>query len=151
MILRRFSQALKDQNWTTILVEFVLLVAGVFLGIQAANWNETRRERALEAEYIARLQRDFGAIDARRADVSSTGSAPRTAITAVTMPATTTVSGPPITSQTMPTRHQGVGFGAASLWRMRFSSWMVAISAAQRRWTSPPPVPPPGRRRRRVR
>ena len=65
MILRRFAEALKEQNWTTILVEFVLLVAGVFLGIQAANWNETRRDRALEAEYVARLQRDFRAIDAR--------------------------------------------------------------------------------------
>lgn len=65
MILRRFAEALKEQNWTTILVEFVLLVCGVFLGIQAANWNETRRERALEAEYVTRLQRDFRAIDAR--------------------------------------------------------------------------------------
>jgi hypothetical protein len=67
MILRRFSQALKEQNWTTILVEFVLLVCGVFLGIQAANWNDARRERALEAEYITRLRRDFGAIEARLA------------------------------------------------------------------------------------
>ena len=72
MILRRFAEALKEQNWTTILVEFVLLVAGVFLGIQAANWNETRRDRALEAEYVARLQRDFRAIDARVASNVST-------------------------------------------------------------------------------
>ncbi len=67
MIMRRLAQNLRDQNWTTILVEFVLLVLGVFLGIQAANWNETRRERALESEYIARLQRDFRAIDTRLA------------------------------------------------------------------------------------
>lgn len=67
MILRRFATALKDQNWTTILVEFVLLVCGVFLGIQAANWNETRRDHAQEAEFIGRLQRDFHAIDARLA------------------------------------------------------------------------------------
>lgn len=65
MILRRAADALKEQNWTTILVEFVLLVCGVFLGIQAANCREQRREHALEVEYIARLQRDFGAIDAR--------------------------------------------------------------------------------------
>ena len=65
MILRRLTQSLKEQNWTAIVVEFVLLVCGVFLGIQAANWNEQRREHALEAEYIARLQRDFSAIDAR--------------------------------------------------------------------------------------
>lgn len=64
-MLRRMTQALREQNWTTILVEFVLLVCGVFLGIQAANWNATQQDHALEAEYIARLQQDFHVIDAR--------------------------------------------------------------------------------------
>ena len=31
MILRRLTNALKEQNWTTILIEFVLLASGVFL------------------------------------------------------------------------------------------------------------------------
>lgn len=35
MILRRLAQNLKDQNWIAISIEFVLLVCGVFLGIQA--------------------------------------------------------------------------------------------------------------------
>jgi uncharacterized membrane protein len=42
MIMRRLALSLKEQNWTAICVEFVLLVLGVFLGIQAANWNEQR-------------------------------------------------------------------------------------------------------------
>lgn len=67
-MLRRMTSALRRQDWTTIAVEFVLLVAGVFLGIQAANWNETRREHALEAEFIERLQRDFRVIDSRLDD-----------------------------------------------------------------------------------
>lgn len=56
MILRRFAQSLKSQNWTTILVEFVLLVAGVFLGIQAANWNEQRAEDRKAQAYLARIR-----------------------------------------------------------------------------------------------
>ena len=67
MILRRLSQSLKDQNWTAIVIEFVLLVVGVFLGIQVANWNETQQEHKREAEFIARLDRDFQKIDARLA------------------------------------------------------------------------------------
>jgi len=59
MILRRFGTALKDQNWTTILIEFVLLVAGVFLGIQAANWNEQRAEDAKAQAYLARIRTDL--------------------------------------------------------------------------------------------
>ena len=38
MILRRLAENLHAQNWTAIAIEFVLLVAGVFLGIQAQDW-----------------------------------------------------------------------------------------------------------------
>lgn len=58
MILRRLAQNLKDQNWTAISIEFVLLVLGVFLGIQVANWNEDRIGRSLEATYLSRLAED---------------------------------------------------------------------------------------------
>ena len=68
MILRRLSQALKEQNWMAIVIEFVLLVVGVFLGIQVANWNETQQDYKREAEFIVRLDRDFQKIDARLAD-----------------------------------------------------------------------------------
>ena len=43
MILRRLAHNLREQNWTAIAIEFVLLVLGVFLGIQVANWNEDRK------------------------------------------------------------------------------------------------------------
>jgi hypothetical protein len=59
MILRRFSQSLKDQNWTAITVEFVLLVAGVFLGIQAANWNEARETNRRSDDFTRRLTSDL--------------------------------------------------------------------------------------------
>ncbi len=59
MILRRLSQSLKQQSWTAIWIEFVLLVVGVFLGIQVANWNEQRVEDSRARAYLVRLQRDF--------------------------------------------------------------------------------------------
>jgi hypothetical protein len=65
MILRRLSQSLKEQNWTAIVIEFVLLVSGVFLGIQVANWNATQQDHKREAEFITRLDRDFQKIDER--------------------------------------------------------------------------------------
>ena len=59
MILRRLSQSLKDQNWTAITVEFVLLVAGVFLGIQVSNWNQ-EHELAKRADVFSnRLRNDL--------------------------------------------------------------------------------------------
>ena len=45
MILRRLAENLKQQHWTAIWIEFVLLVVGVFLGIQVSNWNAEREDR----------------------------------------------------------------------------------------------------------
>ncbi len=58
MILRRLARNLREQNWTAIFIEFVLLVVGVFFGLQVANWNEDRHDRRSEAEYLERLQRE---------------------------------------------------------------------------------------------
>jgi hypothetical protein len=41
MIIRRFVTALRQQDWATVTIEFVLVVLGVFVGIQASNWNES--------------------------------------------------------------------------------------------------------------
>jgi len=58
-ILRRLSQSLKEQSWTAICVEFVLLVVGVFLGIQVSNWNAEREERLKGAVFTERLKTDL--------------------------------------------------------------------------------------------
>jgi hypothetical protein len=59
MILRRLSKSLKEQNWTAIWIEFFLLVAGVFLGIQAANWNEHRTIERKAKLFTERLREDL--------------------------------------------------------------------------------------------
>jgi hypothetical protein len=59
MILRRLSQSLKEQNWTAIGIEFILLVVGVFLGIQVANWNEERERNKQSEVYTERLKADL--------------------------------------------------------------------------------------------
>ncbi len=59
MILRRLGQSLKEQNWTAIVIEFVLLVTGVFLGIQVSNWNAERETRQKSALFTARLLADL--------------------------------------------------------------------------------------------
>lgn len=66
MILRRLSQSLKEQNWTAIWIEFILLASGVFLGIQVSNWNAARVDRA---EYEAALTRLGAEIDTNLASL----------------------------------------------------------------------------------
>lgn len=59
MILRRLSQSLKVQNWTAIGIEFILLVLGVFLGIQVSNWNASRVEQLQAKKLFMRLSDDL--------------------------------------------------------------------------------------------
>lgn len=61
----RLAEHLRTQNWAAIAIDFVIVVLGVFVGIQVANWNDERRTQQREAEFIARLQVDFERIDAR--------------------------------------------------------------------------------------
>jgi hypothetical protein len=45
MILRRITAHLRAHNWTDVAVEVAIVIVGVFVGIQAANWNQQRQER----------------------------------------------------------------------------------------------------------
>jgi hypothetical protein len=55
MLLRRMIEHVQTQNWTAVILDFVIVVAGVFIGLQVANWNDARKERMLERVYLERL------------------------------------------------------------------------------------------------
>lgn len=55
MILRRISENLRSQNWFAVAVEFVIVVVGVFMGLQVQDWNEARKERIEEHALLSRL------------------------------------------------------------------------------------------------
>lgn len=59
MILRHLSTSIRSQDWFTVLVEVVIVVVGVFLGIQVSNWNEAIAERGKEKAYLIGLHEDF--------------------------------------------------------------------------------------------
>ncbi len=42
MILRRITEHVKTQNWFAVGIDFLIVVIGVFIGIQVSNWNENR-------------------------------------------------------------------------------------------------------------
>ena len=52
MILRRFSQHLKDQNWLAVGLDIIVVIVGIFLGMQVTEWNEARKSRAEGYYYL---------------------------------------------------------------------------------------------------
>jgi len=65
MLRRRMIQHLREHNWTAVGIDFVIVVLGVFVGIQVANWNEDRQQSARQANYRERLRVDFVGIRER--------------------------------------------------------------------------------------
>ncbi len=61
MLLRRVIEHVRRQEWTAIAIDFVIVVVGVFIGIQVANWNEGRVNDARATRYLERIQSDLEA------------------------------------------------------------------------------------------
>ena len=59
VLLRRITQHIKDQNWTAVVLDFVIVVVGVFIGIQVANWNNDRVERIELVDQLSSLHAEF--------------------------------------------------------------------------------------------
>ena len=59
MILRRLTENLKQQHWTAIAIELMIVVLGVFIGMQVSNWNEDRETNLKAAVFTERLKADL--------------------------------------------------------------------------------------------
>lgn len=55
MILRRFMKHVTDQNWFAVGLDVIVVIVGIFLGLQVQEWNEQRGERLKEKVFIDRL------------------------------------------------------------------------------------------------
>lgn len=61
MAVRRFRDHVAKHNWLAVGIDLAVVVLGVFLGLQANNWNENRLNRAQGKEYRQRLIDDLDA------------------------------------------------------------------------------------------
>ena len=68
MILRRVIDHVKAQNWFAVAIDFVIVVLGVFVGMQVNNWNGARIDRQRADGFLARIAADLDADLANYAD-----------------------------------------------------------------------------------
>ena len=59
MLVRRFAEHIRTQNWFLVCVEIIVVVAGIFIALQVDDWNQQRKDIALERQYLARMQDEF--------------------------------------------------------------------------------------------
>ncbi|MEQ9315076.1 MAG: hypothetical protein RLN72_04435 [Henriciella sp.] len=61
MILQRLATSIRKQDWFTVLIETLIVVLGVFLGLQVNNWNEASQAHSREAIILEQLATEFTA------------------------------------------------------------------------------------------
>ena len=59
MLLRRLTTHVRSQNWFAVGLDFVIVVTGIFVGLQADAWNEERKDRIRELATLEQLFADF--------------------------------------------------------------------------------------------
>ena len=65
MLLRRIREHVKTQNWIAVGIDFIIVVFGVFMGLQVQEWNQHRLDLGKERDYLDRLSSDFAGIERR--------------------------------------------------------------------------------------
>jgi len=61
LVIRRIVQSLKGHHYSTLVIELLVVIFGVFIGIQVSNWNEERIDRSREQSYLERICSDLEA------------------------------------------------------------------------------------------
>jgi hypothetical protein len=59
MLLRRMTQHVKNQNWFAVGLDFLIVVIGVFVGLQVNNWNEARAEAEQAYDLLSSIAEDL--------------------------------------------------------------------------------------------
>jgi hypothetical protein len=57
--LLRVAEHIRTQNWTAIGIDFLIVVLGVFVGIQVANWNTARVDHQREHALLGALRAEL--------------------------------------------------------------------------------------------
>jgi hypothetical protein len=64
IILRNLAHSIRRQDWFAVVIEFLIVVAGIFVGLQVTDWNERRHLRERELIYLQRMAEDVASMGA---------------------------------------------------------------------------------------
>lgn len=59
MILKSIAEGIKAQNWFVVFVEVMIVVVGIFIGLQVDDWNKERTFHQTETELLHELKREL--------------------------------------------------------------------------------------------
>lgn len=61
MIIKRIAESVKALDWFVVFVEVMVVVVGIFIGLQVDDWNKERTFHRTETELLGELKRELDA------------------------------------------------------------------------------------------
>lgn len=61
MIPRRISHHIKEQNWFAVLLDLIVVVAGIFIALQVSQWHSSNEQQAERIYLLEKLAEDINA------------------------------------------------------------------------------------------
>ena len=59
MLLRHISAHIRGENWFAVVLDLLIVVVGLFLGLQIDTWWEGQKEARIEFTYLQEIREDF--------------------------------------------------------------------------------------------
>jgi len=59
MLLRRLNHHIKNQNWFAVGLDILIVIVGVYIGLQVQQWTNDREREQREAKYLERLHEEI--------------------------------------------------------------------------------------------
>src|SRR3970040_1708301 len=59
MLLRRFLEHVRSENWLAVVLDLLVVIVGLFLGLQIDTWWEGQKDARLEVAYLLDIQEDL--------------------------------------------------------------------------------------------
>ncbi|MFT5520259.1 MAG: hypothetical protein ACI9IA_000849 [Enterobacterales bacterium] len=61
MIIKRIAKGIKNQDWFVVAIEIMIVIVGIFIGLQVDDWNEERVFHQTETELLYELKHELQA------------------------------------------------------------------------------------------
>jgi len=71
VILRKLAGAIRKQDWFTVVLEILIVMIGIYFGLQADAWNQSRLDDQRAQQALEELQADFITINDSASDLAS--------------------------------------------------------------------------------
>jgi len=62
LILHKLTSAIRRQDWFQVMIEVLIVIVGIFLGLQVQAWYVEQQERELESLYLTELHDDVAEV-----------------------------------------------------------------------------------------